>query len=195
MKKKQFQKAFDTLMEAVVALAVLVLLLLVFFFLNSCSVIKKFRHSETVERDSVGVVKRDTLSYVHKDSVFTNHEQSEKVNTVEIELSDSATEDTDTLRIPIYGGDYFYVPVKQKIKRITLNNSQIVNTLQHAAITEESLQKSSKTDSVAKKEVSKSVTKEVSKCSALPFWLIVAICLIALLSWLFNKYGFSILKI
>lgn len=161
-------------------------IILSLFLLTSCGLLKKVMHTEKHEQDSVSVHKSDTLSVKKTDSVTNRESNSQNVNEWEISFDTAQGEVVDTLKIPISPNDYFYLPVKQKIKSVKGKSSQEIKLLEHAAITKIEVQKGSHSDSTATKKKDEVTDKKVERTglfiwllSQWWFWLLLLLLLIA----------------
>ena len=166
---------------------VLILAILLILALSSCSVFKKHRSSTVEKSDSTHVQKVDSLVIVKKDSTHVKQESSQNENSIEIEFDTAAASETDTLK----ASDYFSFPVRQKIKKVTIHHSQIVNKKDSARKIDESLSNHSRIDSTGVKKESRKET--VSKESTgLLLWLLsqwwVWLLLALAILWLYHAY-------
>lgn len=161
--------------------------ILLILSVSSCSVLRKSKSSTYQKTDSVSVQKVDSSVVFKKDSVFTNHEQKEDVNVVEIEFDSSET-GVDTLKIPINGDDYFSIPVKRAVKKITIRHSQSANKRDSVHTKEEKAVQVVKSDSTQVKQEVKVKEKQKAKCSFPYVWLVVIGGILYLLWRRYNSF-------
>lgn len=154
---------------------IVVYLLLAFAFAmicTSCSILKKSSKTEQRKIDSVAVKTFDSLATHFKDSVGRKEIIETDESSIEIEYEDSVNH-VDTLKVPINGDDYFYIPVKSKVKKVTIRQKSTDIKKDSSRVITTDLTKVVKTDSVkvVKEEYKKETTK--ARCSFQWWWIVV----------------------